>query len=113
MPKLGLFLDEDVHAELSIALRKRGFDTIHAQEINRKGLTDLEQLTFAAETKKCLFSFNVKDFALLHNEFISNNKQHYGIILSKQLRLSEVLYKLLSFLQNNTADSLSNKIFFI
>ena len=31
--KIRFFLDEDVHAELSHALRNRGFDVLHAQEL--------------------------------------------------------------------------------
>jgi hypothetical protein len=44
--KIRLLLDEDVHAELSHALRNRGFDVLHAQEIDRTGKTDREQLEF-------------------------------------------------------------------
>jgi predicted nuclease of predicted toxin-antitoxin system len=40
--KIRFFLDEDVHAELSHALRNRGFDVLHAQELKRKGKTDGE-----------------------------------------------------------------------
>ena len=65
--KIRFFLDEDVHAELSHALRNRGFDVLHAQELKRKGKTDREQLEFATEEKRCILSFNVKDFVILHS----------------------------------------------
>ena len=42
--KIELFLDEDVHSGLSHALRKRGYDAIHAQELERKGRSDSDQL---------------------------------------------------------------------
>ena len=45
--KTHLFLDEDVHSGLGDALRKRGYDVIHAQELERKGLSNLDQLLFA------------------------------------------------------------------
>ena len=35
--KIELFLDEDVHSGLAHALRKRGYDATHAQELDRKG----------------------------------------------------------------------------
>ncbi len=38
--KIKLFLDEDVHSGLAHALRKRGYDVIHAQELDRKGRSD-------------------------------------------------------------------------
>ena len=59
--KIQLFLDEDVHSGLSHALRKRGYDVIHTQELDRKGRSDLDQLFFAIEQERCLFTFNVKD----------------------------------------------------
>ena len=65
--KVKLFLDEDVHAGLAIALRKRGYDVYHAQELDGKGRTDSEQLAFAVQDQRCLLTFNVKDFVILHN----------------------------------------------
>lgn len=113
MAKPKLFIDEDVHAELSTALIKRGYDSIHAQEINRKGLPDIDQLLYAVEMGRCLFTFNVKDFVLLHNKFVNEEKVHYGIIVSKQLRFSDTLTRVLNILQTNTSDSLKNKLFFL
>jgi len=65
--RISLFLDEDVHFALGSALRKRGFDAIHAQELDQKGISDAEQLACAVEQKRCLLSFNMKDFVILHN----------------------------------------------
>ncbi|MBD3374669.1 hypothetical protein GF406_06505 [candidate division KSB1 bacterium] len=44
MSKIRLFLDEHIHANLSTILQKRGYDVIHAQEFQRQGRTDFEQL---------------------------------------------------------------------
>jgi len=38
--KIELFLDEDIHSALAHALRKREYDAIHAQELDRKGRSD-------------------------------------------------------------------------
>jgi len=54
---------------LAVALRKRGYDVVHVQELDRKGRTDPEQLEYAVENGRCLMSFNVKDFVILHNEY--------------------------------------------
>ena len=35
MAPLRTFLDEDVHSGLAHALRKRGYDVIHAQELDQ------------------------------------------------------------------------------
>ena len=87
--KVKLFLDEDIHFALAIALRKRGYDVIHAQELQRKGKSDDEQLSHATKEKRCLFSFNVKDFVLLHNKYAQNRWEHYGVILSKAVSINK------------------------
>jgi len=83
--KIKLFLDEDVHSGLAHALRKRGYDVIHAQELDRKGQSDSDQLFFAVQQERCLFTFNVKDFVILHNKLVKAQKEHWGIIVSKQI----------------------------
>ena len=66
--KLKLFLDEDVHSGLAHALRKRGYDVVHSQELERKGRSDADQLLFSIQQERCIMSFNVKDFVILHNK---------------------------------------------
>ena len=66
--KIKLLLDEDVHSGLGHVLRKRGYDAIHAQELDRKGRSDTDQLLFAIQQERCIISFNVKDFVILHNQ---------------------------------------------
>ena len=43
-----ILLDEDVHFGLAHALRVRGFEALHAQELERKGRADEDQLEYAA-----------------------------------------------------------------
>jgi predicted nuclease of predicted toxin-antitoxin system len=113
MAKPKILLDEDVHSALSGSLRKRGYDAVHAQDLKRKGITDIEQLLFSAGQGRCLFTFNVKDFVVLHEQFILTNKTHFGIIVSKQLNFSNTFTKLLNVLQRNSQESLKNKLIFL
>lgn len=111
--KVKLFLDEDVHSGLAHVLRKRGYDVVHAQELDRKGLSDAEQLSFAIRHQRCLFSFNVKDFVILHNQFAQNQQEHWGIIVSKQIPFSETLHKLLHLLQRVSQETMKNRVKFL
>ncbi len=113
MEKISLLLDEDVQLSLGSALRRRGFDVIHAQELDRKGIPDSEQLSFAVKNERCIFSYNVKDFVLLHNDYVELEKKHWGIIISKQIPLGETFRKLLIFFQQNSKDSMRNKLKFL
>jgi predicted nuclease of predicted toxin-antitoxin system len=113
LDRIKLFIDEDVHAALSTVLRKRGFDVAHAQEVDRKGKSDSEQLEYASLQQRCLMSFNVKDYVLLHNLYVQQRKEHWGIIVSKQLPMGETLRRVLTVLQRNSKESMKNQIFFL
>ena len=75
--QIKLFLDEDIHAALGTILKKRGFDVLNAQEVDRKERTEAEQLEYAVQ-------------------------QHRGIIVSKQLPIGEILRRILTVLQRNS-----------
>ena len=111
--KVRLFLDEDVHSGLAPALRKRGYDVYHAQELDGKGRSDFEQLAFAVQDQRCLFTFNVKDFVILHNFFVKTRQDHWGIIVSKQIPLRETLRRILRLLQQFSKETLKNRIEFL
>ncbi|MBN1103953.1 MAG: DUF5615 family PIN-like protein [Deltaproteobacteria bacterium] len=111
--KIRLFLDEDVHSDLAPALRRRGYDVVHAQELDRKGRSDRGQLQFAVRERRCLFTFNVRDFTLLHNECALRGQEHFGIIVSKQLPLRATLSRLLNFIRPASADTVVNCIHFL
>jgi len=111
--KLRLFLDEDVHAALAVALRKRGYDAVLALEEKRLGLSDESQLNFATEENRCLVTFNVGDFVRLHNRWMDAGREHAGIIVSKQLPVGEMLRRLLALLQKENGDSMRGQVRFL
>ncbi len=113
MVKVKLLIDEDVHLELASALRKRGYDAIHVQELARKGLSDREQIAYAVEQESCIFTFNVKDFVLLHNDYVINERDHFGIIVASQLPIGEALRRLLALLQRSSEESMRNMLEFL
>ncbi|MBI4551908.1 MAG: DUF5615 family PIN-like protein [Candidatus Latescibacteria bacterium] len=113
MAKLALFLDEDLPLALSIPLRKRGYDVIHAQELERKGRSDADQLRYAVHEHRCLWSWNVKDFVRLHNEYVQTGQDHWGIIVSKQRPVGEALRRILRLLQTFSQEAMRNRLEFL
>lgn len=111
--KLKLFLDEDIHTGLSQALRQRGFDVVHAQDLKRKGKSDSEQLAFALQEERCLVTFNVRDFVNLHNQYVEKNQEHWGIIVSRQMAIGETLRRLLKKIGFATQADFKNRIDFL
>lgn len=57
--KIRLFLDEDVHAGLAPALRRRGYDVVHAQELELKGRTDQDNWPVQSPKNALCSPYNV------------------------------------------------------
>ena len=113
MKKLKFLLDEDTPLKCAAALRKRDIDAIHIDEANRKGLTDDEQLEFAISEQRCIVTFNVADFVNLYSKYIETGKKHFGIIVSKQINLNELYFRLIVFYDKYSFDDLINNIHFL
>jgi len=107
-----LLLDEDVHPQAAPALRRRGFDVVSVHEIGRAGrrISDDDQLTFAVEQDRAIFSFNEEDFVKLYLAWLSAQKRHCGIIVCKQISLSLLIRRLARFLNTVTADEIASKL---
>ena len=110
---LRLFLDEDVHLPLAAALRKRGYDAVHTGEKGRLGMSDKDQLDFAAKEDRCLVTFNVGDFVQLHNRWLDAGHEHAGVVVSRQLPVGESLRRLLVLLQREDATSMKAQLRFL
>jgi hypothetical protein len=96
-------------------LRAQGFDVLTAWEANQIGKDDREQLLFAYKQKRVLFSHNIVDFIKIHKDFLRNNNNHSGILISPQRKYSALhqarLVKLIS--QKLDIRSIRNNLFFI
>jgi predicted nuclease of predicted toxin-antitoxin system len=75
------YLDEDLAPAIATALRKRDVDAISAHEVGHIGLSDAEQLTFAASQGRCLVSANARDFRRLGGDALEQGRPHAGIVL--------------------------------
>jgi hypothetical protein len=78
---LKLYLDEDLSPRILALLRERGLDVTGAHEVGHTGLSDLEQLRYAAREGRCLVTRNVADFLELVRQLINRQESHAGIIL--------------------------------
>ena len=108
-----LYLDEDVHKKIALSLRLKGYDVISAHEVQNQGLPDYKQLQYAISEQRTIFSFNVGDFDRLHKEYMQRGKEHFGILLSKQIPFSETLKRLTKFLFTHSAREIKNNLFWL
>lgn len=89
MNPVRLYVDEDAgeHAVI-IGLRARGIDLLTTVESLRAGTSDAEQLAFSATQERTIYTFNVGDFAKLHDEYLRRGLEHWGIIVIPDQRYS-------------------------
>lgn len=67
MSKIRLYLDEDTPRKALIkALRNAGFDLITTSEANNLSQSDDEQLIWATQQSRVIYTYNAQDFCRLH-----------------------------------------------
>ncbi|RLC84450.1 MAG: hypothetical protein DRI79_12865 [Chloroflexi bacterium] len=103
-----LYTDADVHGKLAGLIRQHGFDAVSAYEVGNSNLDDPEQLAYAASQHRAILTCNIRHFAPLFDEYWRAGREHYGIIVSEQLPIGEMLHRLLQLLNSMTADEMRN-----
>ncbi len=81
--KIKFHLDENVSNAIANGLRKRGIDVTTSPEEGLIGASDTQQLAYALEEKRVIFTFD-DDFLSL----AATGIEHWGIIYTPQQRQS-------------------------
>lgn len=110
MPPLKLHLNEHLSPRLAEQLRKYGFDVTSTLELSMVEADDDEQLAYAASDQRAMVTFNHKDFAVRHERYLAEGKEHWGIILSTEETIDVLRRRLLRLLNTVSADELKNQI---
>uniref|UniRef100_B8HTZ3 DUF5615 domain-containing protein n=1 Tax=Cyanothece sp. (strain PCC 7425 / ATCC 29141) TaxID=395961 RepID=B8HTZ3_CYAP4 len=115
MSQIRLYLDEDAtHNRLLQALRNRGADVISTVEAGRLSRSDTDQLEWALNNRRVIYSFNVRDFYQLHTEWLGQSRTHAGIILSKQdYGIGDQVRGLLQLITSKPAEEMENQVEFL
>ena len=110
MSAIRLFLDEDVWPGLAPPLRERGFDVVHAHEVERGGMSDADQLDYSAQEERTILTHNAKDFVPLAIEYFFKDRSHAGVILSPQVEKGELVRRTLNLLRSLSAEEIANLV---
>ncbi|WP_298912693.1 DUF5615 family PIN-like protein [uncultured Nostoc sp.] len=108
MSQIRLYLDEDsVEKSLIKAFCNANLDVVT--------VADNEQLIWATEQGRAIYSYNRRDFCCLHNEFLATERNHAGIILLQQQRYSvgQQLQGLLKLVATHSAEDMVNQLVFL
>ena len=68
------------------ALKARNVDVLTVADAGMLHRSDEEQLDWAKQNGRVIFSFNTRDFYRLHTTLVSKGSSHAGIILAPQQR---------------------------
>jgi predicted nuclease of predicted toxin-antitoxin system len=83
-----LLLDEMLHKEIAVQLRKRRHDVEAVKEVDElRGLKDVELLRAATSRGRALVTDNVDDYSDLHSSFLGRSEDHAGIVLASSRSL--------------------------
>jgi predicted nuclease of predicted toxin-antitoxin system len=82
---LRLYLDRHIKKQLAVDLRQRGYDVLTTEDAGMDTAADEDQLAFAAKQDRAILTFNISDFAPLHEKWLADAKPHTGIVVSQQL----------------------------
>lgn len=94
-------------------LRARGCSAETTQEAGYTDQTDRRQLAYAAEHERALLTHNRTDFEALHRGYLEEERTHHGIILANRRPPHKLTKRLLSLLDQVTADELKTQLLYI
>lgn len=115
MTPIRLYLDEDtMDSDLLRALRLRNIDVLSVGEAQMLSCSDQEQLKWALDNHRIIYSFNVRDFYRIQSNLMKAGQQHAGIILGFQsYSIGEQMRRLLRIIASKSAEDMKNKLEFL
>lgn len=116
MSQIRLYLDEDaMRLALAQALKNAVVDVVTAADANNLSLADEEQLIWATEQNRVIYSFNIGDFSRLHTNFIEQNMVRGGIIMVTRqgYSIGEQLRGILRLINTKSAEEMINQLVFL
>ena len=75
------YLNENIDVRLVNELNRLGLEAVHTRDVGNRGATDDFQLEYAAKKNYILVSLNRRDYRLLHQRWLKQNKKHSGILI--------------------------------
>lgn len=114
--QIRLYLDEDAMASALVqGLRARGVDVTTVIDEGMNEHNDGDQLEYATQHRRVVYTFNVGDFCNIHKDYLAQGKSHAGIIVVYRQRYSigEQIRRLLALITTTTADEMIDVLTFL
>lgn len=105
------YLDEDtISRALMNALRARNVDILSAHEAGKISVPDGQHLEYATSLNRVIFTFNTRDFALLHKQWAIAERHHAGIVVSDQGQVGQLARRLLKLADTLSAEEMQDRL---
>lgn len=108
-----LYFDEDVSAGIVENLSTRGFNVLSARDADTLRKSDDDQMLYAVSLHRALVTHNRVDFEKQHTRFLESGMKHYGVIIARRRKDTEVVSRLLALLDSVTAEEMQNQLRYI
>ena len=107
-----LYTDEDVYPDLARQLTAQGYDILSSRDAgnSNQALDDEWQLSFAAGEARAILVFNIAHFVRLDARWRTLGREHFGIVLSPQLALGELVRRVKFHLDSYTPEYQYNTV---
>jgi predicted nuclease of predicted toxin-antitoxin system len=79
--RLGFFIDEDLPPAIAEILRMANIPASSVVHEKRQGLSDEEQLAYAARRQLILVTANIADYVELARQWAARGHEHAGLVL--------------------------------
>lgn len=116
MSEISLYFDEDAGKKSIVqALKNSGIDIITTSDANNLENSDEEQLIWAKEQGRVIYTFNLGVFCRLHQTYREKNINHAGIIVveKQSYSLGQQLRYIINLTATKSAEKMKNKLFFL
>lgn len=114
MGKFRIYTNESVSVTIAEGLKRRGVDAFSAKGSSNLGLSDEEQLLYAAKENAAIFTHDA-DFLRIAARWMEEGKTHHGIIYchQKSYTFGECVRRLRVLISVLTSEDMINHIGFL
>ena len=114
LKKIKIYTNESIHVVIAKGLKRLGVEAQSCQDVNNFGLSDRQQLDYAYENGLVLFTHD-DDFLRLDAEYISQGKEHCGIIYAhqKDYSIGEYIRRLKLIVDILSSEDMKNHVEFL
>lgn len=97
------------------ALKSRNVDVLTVADARMLNRSDEEQIDWARQNGRVIFSFNTRDFYRLHTNILEQGLSHAGIILAPQQRygIGDLMRGVLKLINTKSSEEMQGQLEFL